>query len=215
MSHLPMRRWWWGIGKMPPAESKASTLGQRELLEVKVLSTVKVIESDRMKSDLSLDLFMRLERELDGNWAIVWSEVNEVGPNSSKPSKPIHKLIPSSPMVPAKPRRVWRPRQSPITLNTAHCQSSNPILVGHALGSRLQMPMEVQVPRVGQVGSSSRDEEVRSVTARGDDPVTGKDGEASCSADKAIIDAGKDPAGFSSPDTEMPHRLGIWVSPGT
>ncbi|KAF3962418.1 hypothetical protein CMV_013057 [Castanea mollissima] len=164
-----------------------------------------------MKSELSLDLFMRLERGLDGNWAIVWSEVNEVGPNSLKPSKPIiHNLIPSSPIVPTKPRRVWRPCQTPITLNPAHCQISNPYLIAHALGSRLQMPMEVQVPRVGQVGSSSRGEEARSVTARGDDPVTGKDGEASCSADKAIIDAGKDPSGFSSPDTEMPDRLGIW-----
>ncbi|KAF3967880.1 hypothetical protein CMV_008166 [Castanea mollissima] len=92
-----------------------------------------------MKSELSLDLFMRLERGLDGNWAIVWSEV----------------------------------------------------------------------PRVGQVSSCSRDEEARSATTRGEGPVTGIDGEASSGADKAIIDAGKDLSGFSSPDTEMPHRLGF------
>ncbi|KAF3954742.1 hypothetical protein CMV_019958 [Castanea mollissima] len=154
---------------------------------------------------------MRLERGLDGNWAIVWSEVNEVGPNSLNPSKPIiHNPIPSSPIVPAKPKRVWRPRQTPIMLNPTHCQSSKPDLVAHALGSRLQKPLEVLVPRVGQEGLSSRNEESRSVTACGDDPVTGKAAEASCSADKAIIDARKDSSGFSSPGTEVPHRLGFW-----
>ncbi|KAF3975660.1 hypothetical protein CMV_001091 [Castanea mollissima] len=190
---------------------KASTLGQRELLGAKVLSTLKVIESDGMKSELSLDLFMLLECGLDGNWAIVWSEVNEVGPYSLNPSKPIiHNSIPSSPIVPSKPKKVWRPRQTPIMLNPAHCQSSKPDLVAHALGSRLQKPMEVQLPRVGQEGSSSRSEESRSVTACSDDPVTGKALEASCSTDKAIIDAGKDSFGFSSPCTEVPHGLGIW-----
>ncbi|KAF3943638.1 hypothetical protein CMV_029821, partial [Castanea mollissima] len=186
---------------------KASTLGQKELLGAKDISTGKETETDGMKSELSLDLFMRLERGLDGKWAVVWSEVNEVGP-TLKPTKPINNnLIPSSPIVPAKPRREWRPRQTPVTLISAHCQSS---YVAHALGARVQVPMEVQVPRVGQVGLSSRDEEVRSEPARDDDPVTGKDGVASCSADKDIIDAGKAPAGFLSPDTEMLHQLGFW-----
>ena len=54
---------------------KVSTLGQRELLGAKVLSTIKGIESDGIKSELSLDLFMRMERRIDGRWAIMWSEV--------------------------------------------------------------------------------------------------------------------------------------------
>ncbi|KAF3956190.1 hypothetical protein CMV_018663 [Castanea mollissima] len=187
---------------------KASTLGQRELLGAKVLSTVKEIESDGMKSEQTLDLFMRLERGLDGSWAIVWSEVNEVGPNSLKPSKPI-KLIPSSPNVPAKPSRVWRPRQNPKTLNPAHRQSSNPVLVAHDLGFRLKMPMEDLVPRVGLVGSCSREEEARPATTRNEDLGPGIVGEAPSSADKAIIGAGEELSGLSSPDTGSPHRLGL------
>ena len=40
---------------------KVSTLRQRELLRAKVLSTLKEIESDGLNTELSLDLFMRLE----------------------------------------------------------------------------------------------------------------------------------------------------------
>ncbi|KAF3948752.1 hypothetical protein CMV_025285 [Castanea mollissima] len=184
---------------------KASTLGQRELLGEKVLSTVKEMESDGMESEQTLDLFMRLERGLDGSWAIVWSEVNVVGPNSLKPSKPI-KLIHSSPIVPAKPSRVWRPCQNPKTLNPAHRQSSNP--EAHDLGFRLKMPLEVLGP-MGQVGSCSREEEARLATARDEDPGTGKVGEASSGADKAITGAGEGLSGLSSPDTGSHHRLGL------
>ena len=58
---------------------------------------------------------------LDGRWAIVWSEVNEVGPKPIKPSGP--KFIPPSPFISAKPKSLWRPCQSPTLLNLAHCQS--------------------------------------------------------------------------------------------
>ncbi|KAF3974466.1 hypothetical protein CMV_002214, partial [Castanea mollissima] len=185
---------------------KASTLGQRELLGEKVLSTVKEMESDGMESEQKLDLFMRLERGLDESWAIVWSEVNVVGPNSLKPSKPI-KLIHSSPIIPAKPCRVWRPCQNPKTLNPAHRQSSNP--EAHDLGFRLKMPLEVLGP-MGQVGSCSREEEARLATARNEDPGTSKVGEASSGADKAITGAGEGLSGLSSPDTgSHHHRLGL------
>ena len=72
---------------------KVHTLGQRELLRVKDLSTIKGIESDGIKSELSLDLFMHMELGLDGRWAIVWSEVNEVGPKPIDHNKPKHKLV--------------------------------------------------------------------------------------------------------------------------
>ena len=52
---------------------------------MKVLSTIKGIESDGIKSELSLDLYMRMERGIDGRWAIVWSEVIEVGPKVQQP----------------------------------------------------------------------------------------------------------------------------------
>ena len=54
---------------------KVSTLGQRELLRAKVLSTLKEIESDTLNTDLSLGLFMRLERGLDGRWEMGYSVV--------------------------------------------------------------------------------------------------------------------------------------------
>ena len=48
-------------------------------LGAKILSTINGIQSDGIKSELTLDLFKRMERAKDGRWAIVWSEVNEVG----------------------------------------------------------------------------------------------------------------------------------------
>ena len=60
---------------------KESILRQREQLWAKILSTINGIESNGIKSKLTLDLYMRMERGKDGRWAIVWSEVNG-GPKS-------------------------------------------------------------------------------------------------------------------------------------
>ena len=60
---------------------KESILRQREQLRAKILSTINGIESNGIKSELTLDLYMRMERGKDGRWAIVWSEVNG-GPKS-------------------------------------------------------------------------------------------------------------------------------------
>ncbi|KAF3973521.1 hypothetical protein CMV_003057 [Castanea mollissima] len=49
---------------------KESTLGQGEQLGVEILSSINGIESEGIKSELSLDLVMRLDRGLDGKWAI-------------------------------------------------------------------------------------------------------------------------------------------------
>ncbi|KAF3950686.1 hypothetical protein CMV_023590 [Castanea mollissima] len=166
-----------------------------------------------------LDLFMRLERGLDGSWAIVWSEVNAVGPNSLKPSKPI-KLIHSGPSGPVKSSRVWRPCQNSKTLNPAHRQSFIP--EAHDLGFRLKMPMEVQGP-MGHVGSCSREKEVGHAdggsgsdgscrwrfTTRVEDPGTGEVGVVSGGADKAITGAGEGQSGLSSPDTGSHLRRGL------
>ena len=90
---------------------KESILGQREQLGAKILSTINEIESDGVKSELALDPFMHMVRGKDGRWAIVWSEVNEVGPKVVQPIKPTdHNFIPSSPFYIAKPKSVWRPR---------------------------------------------------------------------------------------------------------
>nr|POE71550.1 hypothetical protein CFP56_12779 [Quercus suber] len=94
---------------------KVSTLGQRELLGAKVLSTIKGIESDGINSELSLNLFMRMERGLDRRWAIVWSEVNEVGLKPIDYYKPKQKLVLSVGQVPnPKPFDFNKPKQQPI-----------------------------------------------------------------------------------------------------
>ena len=88
---------------------------------MKILSTINGIESNGIKSELTLDLYMRMERGKDGRWAIVWSKVNEVGPKVVQPIKPtVHNIITSSPFNTAKPRSVWRPRQSQTLVNPAH-----------------------------------------------------------------------------------------------
>ena len=168
---------------------KVSTLGQWELYGAKVLSTIKGIESDEIKSELSLDLFMRMERELDGRWAIVWSEVNEVGPKQS--IKPIgHNFIPFSPFITAKPKSVWRPRPSQTLVNPAHCQNLKSELVAQVLGSQVQMQMEIPLPLERKVGASS------SVCG---DPVTGKESESRCSSNIANLDSSKVFFGSTSP----------------
>ena len=100
---------------------KESILRQREQLRAKILSTINGIESNGIKSELTLDLYMRMERGKDGRWAIVWSKVSEVGPKVVQPIKPtVHNIITSSPFNTAKPRSVWRPRQSQTLVNPAH-----------------------------------------------------------------------------------------------
>ena len=64
---------------------------------------------------------MRMERGKDGRWAIVWSEVNEVGLKVVQPLKPtVHNVITSNPLNTAKPKSVWRPCQSHTLVNPAH-----------------------------------------------------------------------------------------------
>uniref|UniRef100_A0A7N2MR58 Uncharacterized protein n=1 Tax=Quercus lobata TaxID=97700 RepID=A0A7N2MR58_QUELO len=67
---------------------KENIIGQREQLGVKILPTIKGIENNDIISELTLDLFMHMEHGKDGRWAIVWSEVNEVGPKVVQPIKP-------------------------------------------------------------------------------------------------------------------------------
>ena len=91
---------------------KVRTLGQRELLGVKDLSTIKGIESDRIKFELSLDFFMRM---LDGRWAIVWFEVNKVGPKPIDYNKPKQKHVRSVGQVPnPKPIDHNKPKHKPV-----------------------------------------------------------------------------------------------------
>ena len=96
-------------------------------LGAKILSTINGIESNGIKSkltlDLFMDLFMRMERGKDERLAIVWSEVNEVGPKVVQPLRPIvHNVITSNPLNTAKPKSVWRPCQSRTLVNPAHSQ---------------------------------------------------------------------------------------------
>ena len=96
-------------------------------LGAKILSTINGIESNGIKSkltlDLFMDLFMRMERGKDERLAIVWSEVNEVGPKVVQPLRPIvHNVITSNPLNTAKPKFVWWPCQSHTLVNPAHSQ---------------------------------------------------------------------------------------------
>ena len=195
-----------------PDTCKVSTLGQRELLGAKVLSMIKGIESDGIKSELSLDLFMRMERGIDGRWAIVWSEVNEVGPKVQQPIKPTgHNSIPSSPFNTAKPKSVWRPHQSQTLVNPAHCQSVKSELVAQVLGSQVQKQMEIPLPLERQVGVSSSGDVMMTMRVCGD-PATGKESESRCSFDIANLDSGKAFSGFTSPGAEVSHGFGVWDS---
>ena len=138
---------------------KESILGQMEQLGAKILSTINEIESDGVKSKLTLDPFMHMVCGKDGRWAIVWSEVNEVGPKVVQPIKPTgHNFIPPSPFYTAKPKSVWRPRQSQTLVNPAHSQSLKSELVAQSmsvLGSQVMKPMENTLPLERQVGVSS------------------------------------------------------------
>ena len=96
------------------AVSKESIQRQREQLGAKILSTINGIESNGIKSELTLDLFMRMERGNDGRWAIVGFEINEVGPKVVQPLRPtVHNVITYNPLNTAKPKSIWRPRHKP------------------------------------------------------------------------------------------------------
>ena len=90
---------------------------------MKILSTINGIESNSIKSELTSDLFMRMERGKDGRCAIVGSEVNEVGPKVVQRLRPtVHNVITYNPLNTAKPKSIWRPRQSLTLVNPAHSQ---------------------------------------------------------------------------------------------
>ena len=154
-----------------------------------------------------MDLFLRLERGLDGKWAIVWSEVNEVGPKPLKPIKPSGpKFIPPSPFISAKPKSVWMPRQSPTLVNPAHFRSLKSDHDAQELGSQGQKPFEVPLPLERQEGASSRGDETTTMSVCGD-PVTGKELESRCSSD-IKFDASMAFSGFTSPGVEVTQGVG-------
>ena len=108
--------------------------GQREQPEVMILSTINGIESNDVKSELTLDLFMRLERRQNGRWDIVWFEVNEKGPKEHGPkgkggiscSKAFEEDLSQVPNPPPKPNNIyspnhktlfkWQPKPSQLTI---------------------------------------------------------------------------------------------------
>ena len=105
------------------AVSKESIQRQREQLGAKILSTINGIESNGIKSELTLDLFMRMESGKDGRWAIVGFEINEVGPKVVQPLRPtVHNVITYNPLNTAKTKSIWRPRLSHTLVNPAHSQ---------------------------------------------------------------------------------------------
>ena len=67
---------------------KDGTQGQRDQIGAKILSTIDGIEDKGIKAELKLDLILCMERGLDGNWTVVWSEVKEVDPKVVQPRKP-------------------------------------------------------------------------------------------------------------------------------
>ncbi|KAF3971894.1 hypothetical protein CMV_004551 [Castanea mollissima] len=201
---------------------KESILRQWEQLGAKILSTINGIESKRIKSELTLDLFMLMERGKDGRWAIVWSEVNEVGPKVVQPIKPtVHNIITSSPFNTAKPKSVWRPCQSQTLVNPAHSQRFKSDLVAqpmYVLGPRVLKPMENLLgesesrdlpPVERQVGVSSSGDGMMPMRVFGD-PVTGKESVSRCSSDIVNLDFGKVVfSGFTGSGAEVTHGLGI------
>ena len=108
--------------------------GQREQPEVMILSTINGIESNDVTSELTLDLFMRLERRQNGRWDIVWFEVNEKGPKEHGPkgkggiscSKAFEEDLSQVPNPPPKPNNIysanhktlfkWQPKPSQLTI---------------------------------------------------------------------------------------------------
>ena len=108
--------------------------GQREQPEAMILSTINGIESNDVTSELTLDLFMRLERRQNGRWDIVWFEVNEKGPKEHGPkgkggiscSKAFEEDLGQVSNPPPKPNNIynpnhktlfkWQPKPSQLTI---------------------------------------------------------------------------------------------------
>ena len=108
--------------------------GQREQPEAMILSTINGIESNDVTSELTLDLFMRLERRQNGRWDIVWFEVNEKGPKEHGPkgkggiscSKAFEEDLGQVPNPLLKPNNIynpnhktlfkWQPKPSQLTI---------------------------------------------------------------------------------------------------
>nr|POF09162.1 hypothetical protein CFP56_75108 [Quercus suber] len=183
-----------------------------EQLGVKIMSTINGIESDEIKAKLTLDLFMRMVRRKDGRWAIVWSEVNEVGPKVVQPIKPtgLNNISPS-PFFTAKHKSVWRPHQCQTLVNPAHSQSFIPELVAQpvcVLGSQALKPMENPLPLERQVGVSSSGNGLMPMRVGGA-PVSGKESVARCSSDIVNLDPDKAVfSGFTGSGAEVTHGLG-------
>ncbi|KAF3968579.1 hypothetical protein CMV_007552 [Castanea mollissima] len=197
---------------------KESTLGQREQLGVKILSSINGIESEGIKSELTLDLFMHMEHGLDGRSAIGWFEVIEVGPKVVQPLKPIGHFINSfSPFKTAKPKSVWRPRQSQTVVNPGHSQRFKSERVAQVLESQVQKLTKLLLgeseswvlPSVERkVCASSSGVGTMPMSALGVQ-VIGKESATRCSSDIVNLDSGKaDFSRFTDSDAEVTHSLG-------
>ena len=87
-----------------------------------ILSTIIGIESNDITSQLTLDLFMRLERGQNGRWGIVWSKVNEKGPKERGPkgrggiswSKAFEEDLGQVPNPPPKPNSNYNPKHKTL-----------------------------------------------------------------------------------------------------
>ena len=186
---------------------KDSTLGQRDQIGAKILSTIDGIEDKGIKAELTLDMILRMEHGIDGNWAVVWSEVKEVGPKVVQPRKPtiqnFQKVSNSGPFNYIKPKPVWRPRQSQSLANPDHRQRGNSDLV--ALGVS-----ESRVLPPGQLDASLSDDGLTPMRVL-DTPANGKKLAARCISVLGIPNSGKAAfSGFSGSDAEETQGLGRW-----
>ena len=188
---------------------KESTLGQREQLGAKILSTIDGIENKGIKAELTLDLILRMERGIDGSWAIAWFEVKEVGPKVVQPKKAIiqnfHKISTSNPFNNTKPKPVWRPCQSQSLANPVHRQQGNFELVALSVSeSRALPPVERQVDVSSSVDGLTP-MRVLDVLA------TGKESASRCSFVLVNPDFGKAVFfGFTDSGAEETQGLGRW-----
>ena len=94
-------------------------VGKKQAISKAELS-VEITESNSCINDspLTLDVGLRLERGLDGEWEVMWSKVKEVG-HIEKPKdknfKPVSHFKPTAPFnakpkLNPKPIKVWRPK---------------------------------------------------------------------------------------------------------
>ena len=197
---------------------KESTLGQREQLGAKILSSINGIESEGIKSELTFDIFMCMERGLDGRWAIGWSKFIEVGPKVVQPLKSTGQYInSSSPFKTTNPKFVWRPWQSQNVVNLARSQQFISDCVAQVLGSKDQKSTESSLgesesrvlPSVERpVGASLSGVGTMPMSVLGVQ-VTRKELATRCNLDLVILDSIKaDFSGFTDSGVEVTHRLG-------